>query len=272
MRYIEEVFVRRNLVRELILKDLKLRYSRPVLGFLWAFLSPLLTVAIFYVVFSIIFQVKIKEAPFVLYLMSAVFPWRFFQDSLMCSVTSLIDNKNLIRESKFPHYLIPLSIVLANGIIFLPSLGILIITALFYLKGLPLFIILLPVVLGIHLLVTIGSSLIFSILYVKWRDIRYILEAVLTVLFYLTPAFYSLQLVKNSFSHLLFKAYIYNPFTAILILYRVTLIKGFYSFIQQDIGLIAPIVISIVFAFLILLSGFYLYRKNKDSINDYLSY
>ncbi len=272
MSIIEEIFVKRSLIREFVLKDLKIRYSRPVLGFLWAFLSPLLIVAIFYLVFSVILRVQVKEAPFLVYLMSAVFSWRFFQDSLMCSATSLVDNKNLVKESKFPHYLIPLSIVLANGIIFLPSLGILIITALLYFKGLPLFIILLPVVLGIHLLITIGSSLIFSILYVKWRDIRYILEAVLTVLFYLTPACYSLQLVKDSFSHLLFKAYIYNPFTAILILYRVALIKGFYSFIQQDIGLIVLTIIPIVFAFLILLLGFYLYRKNKNSINDYLSY
>ena len=191
---IQEILARRNLIIELVIKDLRTRYLRPVLGFFWVLLSPLLTVAIFYVVFSIILQVKISEAPFLLYLMTAVFSWRFFQDSLMCSVTSLIDNKNLIRESNFPHYFIPLSIVLANIIIFLPSLCILIVAALLILKKLPIFILLLPIILGVHLMATIGLSLLVSILYLKWRDTKYILEAVLQVIFYSTPVFYSINL------------------------------------------------------------------------------
>lgn len=269
---IREVLVRRTLIAELVIKDLKIRYSRPVLGFLWAFLSPLLIVAIFYLVFSIILQVKTKEAPFLLYLMSAIFSWRFFQDSLVSSTTSFIDNKNLIRESKFPHYLIPLSIVLANGINFLPSLGILIIVSLFILKGLPAFIVLLPIIFAIHLIITMGMSLVFSILYVKWRDTKYILEAVLMVLFYLTPAFYSIYLVKDSFPPLLFNVYIYNPFVGVLNLYRFAILKGFYPLIKEDMGLLSLVIMPTGFAIAILLLGFYFYKKNKDSINDYLSY
>ena len=127
---LKEIWSRRDLIRELVVKDLKLRYSRPLLGAMWAFLLPFLTVLIFYVVFCRVLRVRVEEAPFILYLMSAVFPWRFFQDSLSCSTTSLMDNKNLLRETRFPHYLIPLSVVLANAVNFLPSLMILIMTAL----------------------------------------------------------------------------------------------------------------------------------------------
>jgi len=268
---IQEILIRRNLLGELVIKDLKIRYCRPILGFLWAFLSPLLIVGIFYVVFSIILQVKIKEAPFILYLMSAVFSWRFFQDSLMCSVTSLMDNKNLIRESKFPHYFIPLSIVLSNGINFLPSLAILIISSLFILKGLPIFIVLLPVILAIHIISAIGISLLVSILYVKWRDTRYILDAVLQMLFYSTPVFYSIYLVKDSFGPLWFNAYINNPFVGILNLYRFAILKDFYPMIKE-LGLSSIVVVPIIFAVVISLLGFYFYNKNKNSINDYLSY
>jgi ABC-type polysaccharide/polyol phosphate export permease len=272
MNYIiKEIFLRRNLIRELILKDLKVRYSRPVLGFFWVLLSPFLTVAVFYIVFSLILKVEIAEAPFVFYLMSAVFPWRFFQDSLICSATSLVDNKNLIRESNFPHYLIPFSIILTNIIIFLPSLAILITTS-FILKGIGILTLLLPAVLAIHFIITLGLSIMFSIFYVKWRDIKYILEVVLLLLFYLTPAFYSFYLVKASFSPLLFKVYIYNPFTIILNLYRITLWKEFYSSIEKEIGLISLIFVPIIFAIAVLLLGIYLYRKNKTSINDYLPY
>jgi ABC-type polysaccharide/polyol phosphate export permease len=272
MHIIEEILVRRNLIRELVVKDLKIRYSRPILGFFWAFLSPLLIVGIFYLVFSSFLQVKTKESPFLLYLMSGVFSWKFFQDSLMSSVTSLIDNKNLIKESKFPHYLIPLSIVLANSINFLPSLAILIITALFVLKGLPVFIILLPIILAIHLIIIVGMSIIFSIIYVKWRDTRYILEAVLLVLFYLTPVFYSIYLVKDSLPSIWFSVYIYNPFVGILNLYRFAILKGFYSFIKGDIGLLSLIIFPAGFAIALLLFSLHFYKQNKNSINDYLAY
>jgi lipopolysaccharide transport system permease protein len=272
MGIVKEIFVKRYLIKELIVKDLKVRYSRPVLGFLWAFLSPLLMVAIFYLVFSFILQVRTKEAPFFLYLMSGVFSWRFFQDSLMCSVTSMVDNKNLIREANFAHYLVPLSIVLANGINCLPSLVILIMTALFILKGLPLFILLLPVILAIHLVIATAMSILFSILYVRWRDTKYVLEALLMITFYLTPVFYSLYLVKDTFSKIWFSAYIYNPFVGVLSLYRITILNGFYPAIKEDTNILSLAVIPAAFALVILSLAFFVYKKNKNIINDYLAY
>jgi lipopolysaccharide transport system permease protein len=270
--FIREISQKRNLIRELVIKDLKVRYARPILGFLWAFLSPLFVVVIFYLVFSVILKVKTKEAPFILYLMSAVFTWRFFQDSLICSVTSLLDNKNLIRESQFPHYFLPVSIVLANFINFLPSFCILILSSLILLKGFPLFIIYLPFVLAIHIMTAMGMSLWASILYVKWRDTRYVLEAVLLMLFYSTPIFYSVFLVKESFSSLWFNVYINNPFAGILNLYRSIIFKGFYNLIKGDIGFFSLIVVPTGFGIAIFLSSLYLFKKNKNTINDYLSY
>ncbi|KPK96884.1 MAG: hypothetical protein AMJ95_11920 [Omnitrophica WOR_2 bacterium SM23_72] len=269
---IKEIFLKRDLVRELVMKELRVRYSRPVLGFAWAFLSPLFLVGIFYVVFSVILQVRTKECPFILYLMSGVFSWRFFQDSLMGSVTSLIDNKNLIRESNFAHYLLPLSIVLANGINFLPSLFLLIISASLILKGIPLFILWLPVILTVHLMMAIGLSIFFSLLYVRWRDIKYMLEVLLSVLFYLTPVFYSLYLVRNVFSSLFFYAYVSNPLVGILNLYRVSILKGFYPAIQGDIPVASLVGIPAAFALIILSSALWVYKKFKNHINDYLSY
>jgi len=269
---IKELLAKRDLVVQLVLKNLKIRYSMLALGFFWAFLSPFLTVGVFYLVFSVILKVKIEEAPFFLYLMSAIFPWRFFQESLVSSVTSLVDNRNLIKESSFAHYLIPVSIVLANAVIFLPSLVILVIICLFVLKGLGLSILLLPLVLIIHLALTIGLAIFFSVVYVKWRDIKYVLEIALLLLFYITPVFYSIYLVKSSFSQSLFKLYAYNPFVGILNLYRTAFFKGFYGLVQEDIGNLALFVVPVSFAILSLILGFCFYNKNKERINDYLAY
>jgi lipopolysaccharide transport system permease protein len=268
---VKEIFEKRDLIRELVLKDMRIRYAKPALGFFWSFFSPFFTVAIFYVVFSFLLRVEIKEAPFFLYLMSAVFSWKFFSDSLSCSLTSLIDNKNLIRESGVPQYFIPLSIVLSNAINYLPSLCILIITSLVVLKGLPVFILFLPLVLVIHLLLTIGASFICSILYVRWRETKYILEVLLQAFFYLTPAFYSLFLVKGFFSDALFIAYTYNPFVGVLNLYRITVLRGFFPAVKELIDLVSLVVIPLLCASCLLFLGSYLFKRNKNSLNERLS-
>lgn len=272
MPFIKEILLKRYLIKELVAKDLKLRYSRPAFGFLWAFLSPFLTVVIFYIIFSLILRVKINEAPFIPYLMSGVFSWKFFQDSVMGSVASLVDYKNLIKESNFSHYFIPLSIVLACGINFLPSLGILIISALLMQGGLPMLILWLPLALALHLITAIGASILFSILYVKWRDIRYILEAALTIVFYLTPVFYSIGLVKETLSNFWYVVYIHNPFVGILNLYRITILKDFYPAIKEASNLLSLVVIPSVFALILLYAAFFVYQREKKSINDYLAY
>ena len=269
---VKEIVARRNLIRELVMKDLKVRYSRPILGFFWMFLSPFLIVLIFYAIFSLVLKVEIKEAPFVLYLMSAIFPWYFFQNSLINTTTSLVDNRNLIKESNIPHYFVPLCIVFANAIIFFPSLCIVLLASFLMFRGLPILILFLPFVLAIHVMITIGLSILISVLYVRWRDIKYILEALLLLLFYATPVFYSLSLVRSSFPDFLFKTYIYNPFVGMLDLYRVVLIKGFYAALYKETGFLSLIFMPVSFAVFIFLLGVFYYRKNKDTLNDYLSY
>ncbi|MDD5594993.1 MAG: ABC transporter permease [Candidatus Omnitrophica bacterium] len=269
---VKEILSRSSLIRELVAKDLRARYRRPLLSFFWAFLSPLLFTAILYLIFSVFMKVSVPEAPFLIYLMSAVFTWRFFQEALTSSVTSLMDNRNLIREANFPHYLIPLSLVLANGVNLIPSLGILIAASFFILKGLPIAIIFLPVVFVLHFMVTFGLALLVSIFYLKWRDTKYILEVLLQILFYLTPVFYSLSLVKNTVSPKIYVLYLFNPFVCILNLYRLTLLKGFYQSVEQNIAWGPMVILTFFFSVLILSLGFLFYRKSQKLINDYLAY
>jgi len=270
--FLKEIYSRKNLIRELVTKELKVRYSRPLLGFFWAFLSPVLTVIVFYVIFSLFLKVRIEESPFILYLMSAVFPWRFFTDSLMASTSSLVDNKSLIRESNFPHYVIPISISLANLVNFLPSLAILLISSAVMLKGLPIFLIILPFVLLIHLFITIGLSIILSILYVRWRDIKYVLDSFLLFLFYIIPGVYQFSYVKESLSPSLFTAYTYNPLVGLLSLYRISVLKGYYQGIGSNMTQGALIFVPLIFSFGIFWAGLIYYRRNRTGINDYLNY
>lgn len=267
-----ELWIRRNLIKELVLKDLKIRYTRPFLGFLWAFLSPFLMATVLYAIFSRFLKVRIEGMPFFLYLLTAVFGWGFFQDSLINSSTSLVQNKNLIRESNFPHYLIPVAIVTANMVNFLPSLAVVIVICACVLKGVSPFILLLPLVLMLHLGATVGLSIILSTLYVRWRDIRYILELVLVFLFYLTPVVYPLSTVRDSLPRGVFVAYMCNPFVGILNLYRLSILKGFFPLIKEYATVVNTIIIPVLFTIVALVLGFYIYRKSRGQINDYLSY
>jgi ABC-2 type transport system permease protein len=261
-----------DLVYELVRKNLKVRYSGFLPGLFWSFFFPFLTVGIFYIVFSIVLKVKVEEAPFLLYLMTSIFTWQFFRDSLTASVTSLFDNKNLIRESSFPHWLIPLSIIFTNMINFIPSLFVTVIVSLLVLKGLPLAIIFLPLVMFAHICLITGLSVALSILYVRWRGIKHALEACLAVLFYLTPAFYSIRLIKAASPSLLYNLYTYNPFTGMLNLYRIVLLKGFYAAIKGDVGFSAVFIVPAGFSIAALILGFFYYNKKRKTINDFLSY
>ncbi|MCM8823170.1 MAG: ABC transporter permease [Candidatus Omnitrophica bacterium] len=261
-----------HLIYQLVVKELKVRYMRSSLGFLWVFISPFLIVMVFYLVFFRILRINIEGYPFFLYLMTGIFPWNFFQCSLISSTTSLWDNRNLIKEAKLPQYVVPLSVIVNNLIIFLPSLFITIILSSILLNGLSLSILFLPFILFIHFLIALGLSLILSLLYLKYRDTKYILEVLLSFIFYLTPVFYPLSLVKDAFPLWLFRIYYLNPFVGVLNLYRYTLLKGFYISITRADKLFSLVIIPLIFTISILFLGIYYYRKNKDKINDYLAY
>lgn len=269
---LRNVFLRRDLVWQLALKDLKTRYSRPVLGCLWAFLIPFVTTLVMYIVFSKILKVTVEGVPFFLYLMIAVFSWDFFRDTLNSCTVSFLANRNLIKESNFPHYLIIFSIVVANLINFIPSLFIIVIASLVTRAGVPGYIILLPGILVLHALIITGISMATSTLYVKWRDIKYMLDAALLVLFYATPVFYPVNLVKDSFGAPALRIYMSNPFVGILDMYRIALLNGFSGHIRPFTNLTEIALIPLAFAVIVFYLGSCVYRRNKKGINDHLSY
>jgi len=269
---IRDTWLRRNLLRELVVRDLKLRYSQPFLGFVWAFLTPFLTTVVFYLIFSLFLKVRVVGVPFFLYLASAIFGWGFFQDSLLGCCGSLVNNRNILKETKIPHYLIPLAICLANFVNFLPSLVVVIILSVFVLKGLSFFILFLPVILVLHLFYAFGLGLTLAVIYVRWRDLRYLTESVLLLIFYITPIVYPLDYVHQALPGQLFLIYNLNPFVGVVNVYRICLMKGFYKNIVMEKLLFTNFIWPFVFAFFCLGLGFYSYFLNKDKINDYLAY
>jgi ABC-2 type transport system permease protein len=184
----------RTLVRNLVFKDLKLKYRDSVLGVVWSLLNPALLLMVYAVAFKVVLRVQTENYPY--FLLAALLPWTFFSSSFTASTQSITGNANLIRKVYFPREILPIATVLFAFsqlllalVVFLPALvlvsGVRIhSTALLFA----------PVLL-LHLLFTLGLAFILSTCTVFSRDIAHLTEVALVLFFWLTPIVYPVSMV-----------------------------------------------------------------------------
>lgn len=239
------IFPHREILKNLVLRNLRVRYKGSILGFFWVLLNPLLTMLVLYVVFSQIMRIQIPQYP--LFLLSALLPWTFFSSSLSDASHSIIDNANLVKKVYFPREILPVSYVLSNFINLLFSLlALLFILTVFRIQALR-FIYFLPLILIIHLIFTIGLALFLACANVYFRDVGYILGIILMFWFYLTPVFYSIDMIPQN----LCSIYLLNPMVSIITMYRNVLFDGRPpSTINISIAL-SVIIITLLFGYLV---------------------
>ncbi|MCM8800365.1 MAG: ABC transporter permease [Candidatus Omnitrophica bacterium] len=249
-----------ELILKLASKEIKVRYKHPILGFLWALFVPLCIIFIFKVVFSLILKISIRDYPFFIFLTTAVFPWNFFSLSVSNSVMCIQENNSLIKKLYFPREVIPLSIILANLVNFILSFVLML--PLFYLFGLRFntYILFLPLIIILEFIFTVGISFIFCSLQVYFRDVKYIVEILLLLWFYLTPIFYPLDLILN-ISNSFFKFYMLNPLTEIITLYRISLLEGYIYSLPEGLNLNFMVFTSIVISLIVFFFGLYSFKK-----------
>jgi len=227
IKAIRDLFQYRHLIWELAIKDIKVKYRSPMLGFLWAILVPLTMVFIYKFVFSKIIRAGfVENFPFFIYLMTAIFPWTYFSSSINGATDCIFGNRELIKNTYFPRHIIPVSVVLASLINFVPALIVMILLLAFFKMQFTILILLLPVILLVQTIFSIGLAFIVSSLQVVLRDVKYIVEVVLMAWLFLSPGFYSLVMVTD-ISERFFKFYMLNPFVGLFSLYRIALLKGF---------------------------------------------
>jgi len=221
----------RELVKNLVLRDLKARYKNSVLGFLWSLLNPLLTMLVFTVVFTFMMPNN-RIAKFPVFLLCALLPWNFFQTSLIGCVNSIVGNAALVKKVYFPREVLPLSTVLSNLVNFL--LALLVLFAMLFLFRIPLtkWALWLPFVMVTQVIFTLGLGLLLAAANVFYRDTAVIMGVVLQAWFFLTPVFYPIDILPteryvagvNLNLHRL--TYILNPMASIVSSYRVILYHG----------------------------------------------
>ncbi len=235
IEHLKECYKYRDLLKQLVVRDLKVRYKNSVLGFFWSLANPLVQVATITIVIKYVMRLEIPN--YSAYLLVGFMPWIFFFNALMDSSQVILHHRDLLRKVYFPREVLPLSVVLANLIHFLLAMVVLFAYLFFYihlvLGGtwiLPS-IILLPGLIAIQCLLIIGITFFISTMNVFYEDTKYLLQAFLGVLFYLTPVMYPAELVYTRFPEayrtILFKLYMLNPVNTITEAYRKILLPAF---------------------------------------------
>ncbi len=229
-RVARQLFRFRGLLATLTARELKARYRGSVLGFLWSLANPLLLLAVYTFVFSIVFQPRVAGAdPYALYVVSGLFPWIWLSTSTLEGSMSVIANGGLIRKAVFPAELLPMVTVLSNLVHLLLAMPVVLaaVAASWMMTdhgagGTS--VVLLPLVILLNLPLVAGLALGVSALTVHFKDVRDLLTNLFTLLFFVTPILYPMESIR----HLkpVWWVVRLNPFTPFTLAYQEVLFYG----------------------------------------------
>jgi ABC-type polysaccharide/polyol phosphate export permease len=181
----------RELLRNLVWKDLKLKYRGSVLGFVWSLANPVVMLAVYYVAFTHI--LGIRKPGFVFFLMIGLLAWTFFSATTAMATGTIVDSGGLLRSVRFPRMVLPLSTVFFNLAQYQMTFGVLLPVMLVGFGVAPSWpMVAYPVILALLVVFTIGVALIVSTATTYFRDVKHLVEVGLAVLFWLTPVVYDL--------------------------------------------------------------------------------
>jgi homopolymeric O-antigen transport system permease protein len=205
----------RELLKNLVLKDLKLKYRGSVFGFLWSLVNPLMMIVVYTVAFTFILRIRTKG--FVFYLMLGQLSWTFFASSAAMSTGAIVDNAGLLKSVLFPRAILPIGTVLFNLAQYLLTISVFLPAMLFWYQ-VPLSprMLLFPLFLALQVVFTIGVALILATATAFFRDVRHLLEVALAVLFWATPILYELRQVPERFRLLI----LLSPVSPFLVAYQ----------------------------------------------------
>jgi lipopolysaccharide transport system permease protein len=204
---------------------------------LWSFVTPLIMLAVFSLVFSILAKASMNW--FVVYLMAGLFPWLFFVNSLMQSVGSVVGNPGLVKKVYFPREVLPLGAVGANIFHFVMQMIILLLFLLIIGWHFSIYILYLPLVMLLEIVFTTGLALFISSANVYLRDIQHFTEVATMAWFWLTPIVYVIGQVQGKLGGF-FRLYLANPMTNIVQLYQFIIYNPHFNAPQSYINAPPP--------------------------------
>lgn len=253
---LKDLWTHRELLYFLTLRDVKVRYKQTAIGVLWAILQPILTTAIFTVIFSQFARFDSLPVPYPLFALSGLLLWLFVNASITTASNSLIGNANLVTKIFFPRLIVPFAATLA-GLIDL-ALGLLLLVGLmvYYGIGFTWQIALAPLFIVLTVLLALSFGTLFAALNVRFRDVKFALPFALQIWMFLSPVFYPSAVLSEKWRVL----FAFNPLTGILEGFRAALFGNPFDWLA--IG------VSIVLTMFLMLLSLLLFKRMEDDFAD----
>jgi lipopolysaccharide transport system permease protein len=258
-RFWRDLWTYRELFFVLAWRDVSVRYKQTIIGVLWAFLRPFLTIVVFTIVFGRLAGLPSEAgAPYALLVLAGLLPWSLFSTSLADACNSLIGNSNLISKVYFPRLIVPAATIVTSLIDFLFSLVILVGLMAWYrfVPGWQL--ILLPIFVVMTALAALGAGAYLSAMTAKYRDFRYVVPFALQLGLYVSPVGFSSNIVPESW-RIIFSL---NPLVGIIDGFRWCILGGQNGFNWQSV------LISVGVVALVLWFGVRQFRDDESTFAD----
>ena len=222
LRNIRELTKYKELLLNITIREIKVRYKQSVLGIFWSILQPLATMVVFTIVFSRFAKIPSDGIPYPLFSYTALLPWTFFATALSFAIPSLVSNANLLTKIYFPREIFPIASILAAFVDFCIAAVIFLGILVFYKVHLTLNVFYFIPILVIQVLLALAISLFSSAVNVYYRDVKYALPFFIHLWMYLSPVIYPVSSVPERFRNL----YMLNPMAPIISGYRKVILLG----------------------------------------------
>jgi len=247
------------LMQQLVARDFKVKYKRSVLGIVWSLLYPILMMAVMYVVFSNIFKFSTPGVNYLVYLLTGLVMFNYFNEASTLSMGSVVSNFSLINKVYIPKYIFPISKCLFVGINFLltliPLYAVILITG----TGINIYHLLLPYAFVCLFIFALGMGFFLAAISVFLRDMFYIYGIMIMTWMYLTPIMYDITMISERLQVFLKinPLYQYINFARTIILYGQ--IPTLFTFLMCAIT-----------SLMVLLIGMIVFRKTQDKFIYYI--
>lgn len=251
---IRDLRIYRHAINNFVVTNLRMRYRRSTLGFLWTLLNPLMVMIVLSVVFSLIFQRDIRT--FSVYIFSGMAPWGFINGAIQHGAQSIILSEGYLKKVYLPKVMFPIIYVSSEAVNFVFSLLSLYLLALMLGSPVTWKLALLPFAVLITYLFVLGMAMILSVATVYFRDLTQIVSVLFTALFYAVPIVYPLELIPEQFQ-MYFK---WNPFYYFITMFR-------HAIVGSEVMTLLDWAVPLAIAVLTCLVGFYvLMKRDRDII------
>jgi lipopolysaccharide transport system permease protein len=247
------------LLENLVVKDFKIRYRNMSLGVFWSLLNPLIMMGVLSFVFVKVMPSTIANFP--IFVLCGLVPYNFFSVAWNNGTISVANNAGLIKRIPVPREIVPIASVLSTTIHLGIQIALLLLSVIIFGNGVNIYWLWLPLLWALEIVFVCGLVLATSALDVYLRDMRYIVESAVTVLFWLVPIFYTLNIVPPQYV----AVYEFNPLAALILGLRRILIDGVSP--NGDAGLVYKLAFTSTVTFL---CGLGIYSRLKNRFFDYL--